>query len=179
MVETSNSKIKINIKQNFPRLNSSRSRSRLPHKSSESPSSSASQNRDQESQNYRDRSNERSSEKVLKSDLYKKDNPSLQDFPLLNSSFNNKIKLPQHKQEQDDRGRQRERDGNDDVSMDSPVESEDNDMISLMGFGGFGTTKGQHVKGAKGGTAKTESKSEYRKYMNRSKGFNRPLSPTR
>lgn len=53
----------------------------------------------------------------------------------------------------------------------------DPDMISIMGFGGFGTTKGKHVSGSKGGSAKKKETTEYRQYMNRSKGFNRPLSP--
>lgn len=177
MVSSNNSKIKINLKQT-PKFDASRSRSRLPHKSSESIAL-LSQGTDQKHQHYRDRSQERSIDKIQKSDLYKKENTSLQDLPLLNSSFNNKIKLPEHKQEQDNRGRQKERNNGDDINMESPIESQDDDMISLMGFGGFGSTKGKHVKGTKGGNTKKESKSEYRKYMNRSKGFNRPLSPTR
>lgn len=177
MVLSNKNKIKINLKQT-PKFDASRSRSRLPHISSESLTLN-SQGSDQKDQNYRDRSQERSIDKMQKSDLYKKDNTSLQDLPLLNSSFNNKIKLPEHKQEQDSRGRQRERNDEDDINMESPVEAQDDDMISLMGFGGFGTTKGKHVKGTKGGNTKKETKSEYRTYMNRSKGFNRPLSPTR
>ena len=177
MVLSNNNKIKINLKQNS-KLDASRSRSRLPHKSSESlPLNS--RGSDQRDQQYRERSQERSIDKIQKSDLYKKDNTSLQDLPLLNSSFNNKIKLPEHRQEQDNRGRQRERNDEDDINMESSVEAQDDDMISLMGFGGFGTTKGKHVKGTKGGSTKKEAKSEYRTYMNRSKGFNRPLSPTR
>lgn len=69
----------------------------------------------------------------------------------------------------DDRGRSRERQATD--------VSQDPDMISIMGFGGFGSTKGKHVAGAKGGSAKKKEVTEYRQYMNRSKGFNRPLSP--
>ena len=53
----------------------------------------------------------------------------------------------------------------------------DPDMISIMGFGGFGSTKGKHVSGSKGGAVKKKEVTEYRQYMNRSKGFNRPLSP--
>lgn len=53
------------------------------------------------------------------------------------------------------------------------------DVASLMGFGSFGSTKGKHVKGAKGGGTKIEKETEYRRYMNREKGSNRPLSPTR
>ncbi|KAH6626387.1 hypothetical protein B0J18DRAFT_464407 [Chaetomium sp. MPI-SDFR-AT-0129] len=52
-------------------------------------------------------------------------------------------------------------------------------MASMMGFGGFGTTKGQKVLGNNVGTVRKEKKSEYRQYMNRVGGFNRPLSPGR
>ncbi|KAK4127672.1 hypothetical protein N657DRAFT_687900 [Parathielavia appendiculata] len=54
-----------------------------------------------------------------------------------------------------------------------------NDMAAMMGFGGFGTTKGKKVLGNNVGAARKEKKTEYRQYMNRVGGFNRPLSPTR
>lgn len=66
---------------------------------------------------------------------------------------------------------------NNDDNEDSVEEAED--VASLMGFGSFGSTKGKHVKGAKGGGTKIEKETEYRRYMNREKGSNRPLSPTR
>ncbi|ODV78772.1 DUF1777-domain-containing protein [Suhomyces tanzawaensis NRRL Y-17324] len=170
------------IKINLPLEPSSRSRSRLPCKSPYlSPRKT----------NYRERSSERSAEKLQKSTLYKKDNSSLQDLPLLNTSFHNKDKMPQFREDQDGRGRSRDRDEQrsakqrgDDIAVNNEerrqsVESMDPDMISLMGFGGFGSTKGKHVKGAKGGAIKTDEKTEYRQYMNRNKGFNRPLSPGR
>ncbi|RLV87027.1 hypothetical protein JA9_000896 [Meyerozyma sp. JA9] len=69
----------------------------------------------------------------------------------------------------DERGRSRER-----ISVGVGA---DPDMISIMGFGGFGSTKGKHVSGSKGGAVKKKEVTEYRQYMNRSKGFNRPLSP--
>lgn len=154
----------------------SRSRSRLPFKK-----------QSVEESIYRERSQERSNEKYHKSELYRKEKPTIQDVPLLNSSFNNRINLPQFQQEQNERGRSRDR-GNSsptksnsstNQTVDSSLEEDDPDMISLMGFSGFGTTKGKHVKGSKGGAAKTEKKTEYRQYMNRTKGFNRPLSPSR
>ncbi|PON26935.1 hypothetical protein TGAM01_v204436 [Trichoderma gamsii] len=52
-------------------------------------------------------------------------------------------------------------------------------MQALMGFGGFGTTKGKKVAGNNAGGVRKEKKSEYRQYMNRQGGFNRPLSPSR
>jgi len=52
-------------------------------------------------------------------------------------------------------------------------------MQMLLGFGGFGTTKGQkvednHSSSAKGAAAKNKAR-KYRQYMNRKNGFNRPL----
>lgn len=53
------------------------------------------------------------------------------------------------------------------------------DMAAMMGFGGFGTTKGKKVVGNNVGAISKEKKTEYRQYMNRVGGFNRPLSPSR
>lgn len=52
-------------------------------------------------------------------------------------------------------------------------------MQAMLGFGGFGSTKGTKVAGNDIGAVRKEKKSEYRQYMNRQGGFNRPLSPTR
>ncbi|KAH6850787.1 hypothetical protein B0I37DRAFT_414167 [Chaetomium sp. MPI-CAGE-AT-0009] len=52
-------------------------------------------------------------------------------------------------------------------------------MAAMMGFGGFGTTKNKKVLGNNMGTIRKEKKTEYRQYMNRQGGFNRPLSPSR
>lgn len=53
------------------------------------------------------------------------------------------------------------------------------DMAAMMGFGGFGTTKGKKVTGNNAYYVRKEKKTEYRQYMNRVGGFNRPLSPGR
>lgn len=52
-------------------------------------------------------------------------------------------------------------------------------MQALMGFGDFGSTKGKKVKGNNAGGVYKEKKVQYRQYMNRQGGFNRPLSPGR
>lgn len=60
------------------------------------------------------------------------------------------------------------------------VQDDDNDdMAALMGFGGFGSTKGKKIAGNNVGAVRKEKKTEYRQYMNRQGGFNRPLSPSR
>lgn len=201
-------KIRINFKKKSPPLEAngppssastirgnSRSRSRLPVKDRDSwspgksPYNAANASATSLTSSYRERSCERSADKLHKSTLYKKENTSLQDIPLLNTSFNNKIKLPEFQQEQDTRGRSRDRPRNEAAVQELEErgrsaeivddDSDDPNMISLMGFSGFGSTKGKHVAATKGGAVKQEKKSEYRQYMNRNKGFNRALSPGR
>ncbi|KAG3231778.1 hypothetical protein PI124_g23129 [Phytophthora idaei] len=57
--------------------------------------------------------------------------------------------------------------------------SEEEQMKLLLGIGGFDSTKGkaveENLKSAAVGTARRETKREYRQYMNRRGGFNRPL----
>lgn len=68
------------------------------------------------------------------------------------------------------------------MDEDDDVEVEDDgmgDMAAMMGFGGFGSTKGKKVVGNNVGAIRKEKKTEYRQYMNRVGGFNRPLSPGR
>lgn len=48
-------------------------------------------------------------------------------------------------------------------------------MQAMMGFGSFGTTKGKQIAGNNVGAVRKEKKTEYRQYMNRVGGFNRPL----
>ena len=66
--------------------------------------------------------------------------------------------------------------------MDIDVEEEDEEtriMMAAMGFGGFRSTKNTKVPGNNVYGVRKEKKTEYRQYMNRVGGFNRPLSPTR
>jgi len=53
------------------------------------------------------------------------------------------------------------------------------DIMAMMGFSGFGTTKGQQVEcnqnSSAVGTVSKHKKRVYRQYMNRRGGFNRPL----
>lgn len=67
------------------------------------------------------------------------------------------------------------------VSDDEEPEVDDDmaAMQAMMGFGGFGTTKNKKVAGNNVGAVKKDKKLEYRQYMNRQGGFNRPLSPSR
>ncbi|ESW96319.1 hypothetical protein KL918_000271 [Ogataea parapolymorpha] len=58
------------------------------------------------------------------------------------------------------------------------VESEPG-LSSIIGFDGFGSTKNKKVNGNAAFGAKKLPRTEYRQYMNREKGFNRPLSPPR
>ncbi|KAJ1952589.1 U4/U6.U5 small nuclear ribonucleoprotein, partial [Dipsacomyces acuminosporus] len=53
--------------------------------------------------------------------------------------------------------------------------TEEEQMMALMGFGGFDTTKGRAVPGNNAGLANVKKQRKYRQYMNRKGGFNRPL----
>lgn len=84
------------------------------------------------------------------------------------------------------RGRKPDREddsGADAMDEDDSVAVEEDDemnaMQAMMGFGGFGSTKGQKVAGNNAGAVYKAKKTEYRQYMNRVGGFNRPLSPGR
>ena len=60
--------------------------------------------------------------------------------------------------------------------------TEEEQMQRLLGFGGFSTTKGQEnpenqLGAARGGVKKNQNR-QYRQYMNRRGGFNRPLEET-
>ncbi|XP_042898828.2 U4/U6.U5 small nuclear ribonucleoprotein 27 kDa protein [Parasteatoda tepidariorum] len=52
---------------------------------------------------------------------------------------------------------------------------EEKEMMKLMGFGNFDTTKGKHVAGNVAYGTHVIQKRKYRQYMNRKGGFNRPL----
>jgi len=66
-------------------------------------------------------------------------------------------------------------DGNN-PDMDVDDMAEDDEMAAMMGFGGFGTTKGKHVHGNEDTSAVDIKKQRtWRQYMNRKGGFNRPL----
>ncbi|XP_059094583.1 U4/U6.U5 small nuclear ribonucleoprotein 27 kDa protein-like [Tigriopus californicus] len=49
------------------------------------------------------------------------------------------------------------------------------EMMRVMGFSGFTTTKGKKVEGNNTGEVHVVLKRKYRQYMNRKGGFNRPL----
>ena len=62
------------------------------------------------------------------------------------------------------------------------VEGEDDEdalLKKMMGFSAFKSTQNTKVPGNNVFGVRKEKKTEYRQYMNRVGGFNRPLSPTR
>jgi U4/U6.U5 tri-snRNP-associated protein 3 len=70
----------------------------------------------------------------------------------------------------------------DPIEDDDEIVVEDDGMAAMqamMGFGGFGTTHQKKVAGNDISAVRKEKKTEYRQYMNRVGGFNRPLSPPR
>ena len=78
--------------------------------------------------------------------------------------------------------------GNSKVQQDKPLildplafegkTQEEIEMLKIMGFAGFDTTKNKHVDGSCNAHAiNIQQKRRYRQYMNRKGGFNRPLDP--
>ena len=53
--------------------------------------------------------------------------------------------------------------------------AEELDMMKVMGFDSFDSTKNKKVKGNQVGDVHVVVKRKYRQYMNRKGGFNRPL----
>jgi U4/U6.U5 tri-snRNP-associated protein 3 len=64
---------------------------------------------------------------------------------------------------------------------DAVVDEDDEDALlrKMMGFSTFKSTQNTKVPGNNIYGVRKEKKTEYRQYMNRVGGFNRPLSPTR
>ena len=70
----------------------------------------------------------------------------------------------------------------DDMDMDIDAEGTEGDdidnlMHKYMGFSRFRSTKNTKVPGNDIYGVRKEKKTQYRQYMNRTGGFNRPLSP--
>lgn len=64
----------------------------------------------------------------------------------------------------------------------APPEEEDSDdalMQRMMGFSTFKSTQNQKIPGNDVYGVRKEKVTQYRQYMNRTGGFNRPLSPSR
>lgn len=53
--------------------------------------------------------------------------------------------------------------------------AEEIEMMKMMGFCGFDSTKNKKVDGNEAGEVHVILKRKYRQYMNRKGGFNRPL----
>ena len=65
-----------------------------------------------------------------------------------------------------------------DASLLEGKTNEEIEMMKMLGFASFDTTKGKHVDGScNAGGANIQEKRRYRQYMNRKGGFNRPLDP--
>ncbi|KAK2751814.1 hypothetical protein FQN55_009257 [Onygenales sp. PD_40] len=66
-----------------------------------------------------------------------------------------------------------------DIDVDADTDDMDELMRKTMGFSSFRSTQNTKVPGNNVYGVRKEKKTEYRQYMNRQGGFNRPLSPSR
>lgn len=67
----------------------------------------------------------------------------------------------------------------DTMAVDEDEDEEDAFLRKAMGFASFKSTQNTKVPGNQIYGVRKEKKTEYRQYMNRVGGFNRPLSPSR
>ena len=65
------------------------------------------------------------------------------------------------------------------MDIDVTEDADEVELRRLMGFTSFKTTQNTKVPGNQIYGVRKEKKTEYRQYMNRVGGFNRPLSPSR
>ncbi|VDL33841.1 unnamed protein product [Hymenolepis diminuta] len=65
----------------------------------------------------------------------------------------------------------------DDKEVKEPQTEEEKQMMKMLGFFNFDSTKGRHVTGNNVYVANIQKKRKYRQYMNRRGGFNRKLDP--
>ena len=70
-------------------------------------------------------------------------------------------------------------DGPADKDKDEDEDPDEALIRNMMGFSRFKSTKNTKVPGNQIYAVRKEKKTEYRQYMNRVGGFNRPLSPSR
>lgn len=86
---------------------------------------------------------------------------------------------PSKEVEESRRGRTAQKESTPDTKTDGAADDPMEQMRQLMGFDTFDSTKGKKVDGADVSGVKKKKKAKFRQYMNREKGFNRPLSPER
>ncbi|XP_003383761.1 PREDICTED: U4/U6.U5 small nuclear ribonucleoprotein 27 kDa protein-like [Amphimedon queenslandica] len=165
-------------------------RSRSPNrKGSERSSRRASPSRDRKSRRDRDRGSNRSRSPSGRRNRsrsphnrsrsprkYRSRSPARRDY--------------RDKERERDKDRERDRSYRDKspermgTTVDDSDEDEQNldddgkEMLKLMGFAKFKSTKGKHVPGScNASAANIKIEKKYRQYMNRRGGFNRPLDP--
>uniref|UniRef100_A0AC34FW36 U4/U6.U5 small nuclear ribonucleoprotein 27 kDa protein n=1 Tax=Panagrolaimus sp. ES5 TaxID=591445 RepID=A0AC34FW36_9BILA len=85
-----------------------------------------------------------------------------------------KVRGRDHDKDRDRSKKEKHRPSPPKIDLDSLANAED-DMMKMMGFGGFDTTKNKKVEGNMDGIAKVNKPRKFRQYMNRKGGFNRPL----
>jgi U4/U6.U5 tri-snRNP-associated protein 3 len=93
------------------------------------------------------------------------------------SSYSTSQKLSKSKTEPDMTQVDSERNGTGGAVYDE--DSEDAFLRKMMGFSTFKTTQNKKIPGNNVSGVRKEKSTQYRQYMNRTGGFNRPLSPSR
>lgn len=152
-----------------PRRHSGRNRSRSRSRSRE--------RRDRRRERRRSRSPvHRSSRRKSRSPVHKRSRSRSQEVVILSSSIP-AIKSRTHENASSSSNSANKLEVTPQIS-DADFEGKSNDeieMMKLMGFSDFNSTKGKHVNGTDVSAVHLIQKRKYRQYMNRKGGFNRPL----
>ncbi|TGO87105.1 hypothetical protein BPOR_0250g00090 [Botrytis porri] len=134
----------------------------------------------------RDYKEDRGSEKIRNSE-YIDDAPQPVSFSI-GASHTNAATAPDHDRMDVDGGNKKASRHKKKIEEEEEEEEDDDIVIeddgmaaiqAMMGFGGFATTQNKQVAGNNVSAVRKEKKTQYRQYMNRVGGFNRPLSPSR
>lgn len=152
-----------------------RSRSRSPPRDKFNPRRDRSRERDRPPRNRNYQARERSRDRDRKSRRYSR---SRSRSPRRNGDTPRRARSPLRRSDHD---RPPKTNGVPIAKVEDIQDADDPDAImkQVMGFGGFRTTKNTKVPGNQIYGVRKEKKTEYRQYMNRVGGFNRPLSPSR
>jgi U4/U6.U5 tri-snRNP-associated protein 3 len=163
-------------------------------------SRSRSTSRDRDKERKRDKDRDRHRDKDRDRDRKRdKDRERDRDRERKRSKDRDRSRSPRHKRDKKSRSQSKSRSPADSYltlgnvkpksSSDKPINiidpnqlegktEEEIEMLKIMGFTGFDSSKGKHVEGSSNAHAVSiQEKRKYRQYMNRKGGFNRPLDP--
>ncbi|KAF0381432.1 DUF1777-domain-containing protein [Gigaspora margarita] len=89
--------------------------------------------------------------------------------------YDRRVKSRSRSPRKEDSGNASGEPSNNPINNINPDEDPEKALMVIMGMSGFGTTKGKKVLGNEASAVSIKKQRQYRQYMNRRGGFNRPL----